>query len=127
MDFGIFALMQHRDQNKSSRQIIVETIEQTKAADRLGFSAAWFAEQFPLKVRYSGVSLGCQIGTVLSGGLTPVIAASLLVAGGNQPWLICIYITVLVVLSLVAALAAKDPTGAYLRNRSTVDTFEEIS
>ena len=44
MDFGIFALMQHRDQNKSSRQIILETIEQTKAADRLGFSAAWFAE-----------------------------------------------------------------------------------
>lgn len=44
MDFGIFALMQHRDQNKSSRQVIQETIEQTKAADRLGFAAAWFAE-----------------------------------------------------------------------------------
>lgn len=44
MDFGIFALMQHRDQNKTARQIILETIEQVKAADRLGFSAVWFPE-----------------------------------------------------------------------------------
>ena len=44
MDFGIFALMQHRDQKKSSRQIIQETIEQVQTADRLGFSRAWFAE-----------------------------------------------------------------------------------
>lgn len=44
MDFGIFALMQHRDVSKPSRQVIMETIEQVKTADRLGFSAAWFAE-----------------------------------------------------------------------------------
>lgn len=91
-----------------------------------GPQAAWFAEQFPIHVRYTGVSMGCQIGTVLSGGLTPLIAASLLLAGGDEPWLICIYLTVLCALSLVAALAAKDPTGAYLRDRSTVDTFEDV-
>jgi alkanesulfonate monooxygenase SsuD/methylene tetrahydromethanopterin reductase-like flavin-dependent oxidoreductase (luciferase family) len=44
MDFGIFLLMQHRDQKKSSQRIIRETIEQVQAADRLGFGAAWFAE-----------------------------------------------------------------------------------
>ena len=44
MDFGIFALMQHRDQTKAARQIIRETVEQTRAADSLGFGAAWFAE-----------------------------------------------------------------------------------
>lgn len=44
MDFGIFALMQHRDQGKTSRQIIKETVEQTQLADKLGFGAAWFAE-----------------------------------------------------------------------------------
>ncbi|GAB3613265.1 MFS transporter [Humibacter ginsengisoli] len=88
-----------------------------------GPQAAWFAEQFPVEVRYTGVSLGCQIGTVLSGGLTPVIAASLLVAGGGQPWLICLYITGLAVLSLIAAIAAKDPARAYIRNPQTPDTF----
>lgn len=44
MDFGIFLLMQHRDQNKTSRQIIQEAVEQVRAADRLGYGAAWFAE-----------------------------------------------------------------------------------
>jgi MFS family permease len=92
-----------------------------------GPQAAWFAEQFPVNVRYTGVSLGCQIGTVLSGGLTPVIAAALLIAGGNQPWLICGYITLLAVLSLIAALAAKDPARDFARDPSTVDTFEDIS
>jgi len=90
-----------------------------------GPQAAWFAEQFPLHVRYTGVSFGCQVGTVLSGGLTPLIAASLLLAGDDQPWLICGYITVLAALSLWAALAAKDPTGLYLRDRSAPDTFED--
>jgi MFS family permease len=71
--------------------------------------AAWFAEQFPVEVRYSGISLGYQIGTLLSGGLTPFVAAALLAAGGNAPWLICAYISSLGVLSLIAVLAAADP------------------
>lgn len=44
MDFGIFILMQQRNQKKSSGQIIQEAIEQTQVADRNGFAAAWYAE-----------------------------------------------------------------------------------
>lgn len=91
-----------------------------------GPQAAWFTEQFPVHVRYTGVSLGCQIGTVLSGGFTPVIAAALLVVGGGTPWLICLYITLLAAVSLWAALAAHDPAGDFARDPSTTDTFEEI-
>ncbi|MEH0110459.1 MFS transporter [Tersicoccus sp. MR15.9] len=76
-----------------------------------GPQAAWFAEQFPVHVRYSGVSLGYQIGTILSGGLTPFIAAGLLALGGNAPWLICAYISVLAVASVISAAAAADPVG----------------
>ena len=90
-----------------------------------GPQAAWFAEQFPLSVRYTGVSVGCQVGTVLSGGLTPVIAASLLLAGHDTPWLICLYITALCALSLVAALAAKDPVRDRSIDPLTIDDFEE--
>jgi high-affinity Fe2+/Pb2+ permease len=86
-----------------------------------GPQAAWFAEQFPLHVRYSGVSFGYQVGTILSGGLTPFIAAGLLALGGGAPWLIAGYLTLLAVLSLVAALAAKDP--ARQQDHSTPDTF----
>ncbi|MCH6468416.1 MFS transporter [Sinomonas terrae] len=74
-----------------------------------GPQAAWFAEQFPVDLRYSGVSFGYQAGTVLSGGITPFVAAALLEAGGGQPWLICGFFVLLAALSTVAALAAKDP------------------
>ncbi|MCH1881926.1 MFS transporter [Agrococcus sp. ARC_14] len=74
-----------------------------------GPQAAWFAEQFPVQVRYSGVSLGYQVGSVLGGGLMPMIAALLFAAGGNSPWLIAGYLSVLAALSVVAALLAKDP------------------
>ena len=88
-----------------------------------GPQAAWFAEQFPLHLRYSGVSLGYQVGTVLSGGLTPFVAAALLEVGGNQPWLICAYLGLLGLLTAVAALAAKDPAREYARDKTTIDSF----
>lgn len=42
-----------------------------------GPQAALFAELFPVEVRYSGVSLGYQIGSVFGGGFAPIIAAAL--------------------------------------------------
>ncbi|GAA4489679.1 MFS transporter [Rhodococcus olei] len=74
----------------------------------LPFSAAWapmavfFARSFSPEVRYSGVSLGYQLGTVLGGALPPIIAVALfkyfdsLVAVGA-------YVMVTLVLSAVAA------------------------
>ena len=41
-----------------------------------------------------------------------MVAALLFVAGGSTPWLICAYLTLLCVLSGVAALAAHDPARA---------------
>jgi metabolite-proton symporter len=86
-----------------------------------GPQAAWFAEQFPVEVRYSGVNMGYQLGTVIGGGIMPMVAALLFVAGGETPWLICGYLTLLCVLSLLAALAAHDPARSLVtadRNRS---------
>ena len=42
-----------------------------------GPQAALFAELFPKSVRYSGASLGYQIGAVVGGGLAPIIATAL--------------------------------------------------
>lgn len=69
--------------------------------------AAWFAEQFPTEVRYSGISLGYQVGTLISGGLTPFLATWLFKTGGGS-WLICAYISLLCAISLVAVAAATD-------------------
>jgi MFS transporter, MHS family, shikimate and dehydroshikimate transport protein len=76
-----------------------------------GPQAAWFAELFDTRVRYSGSSLGYQIGAVLSGGFAPLIAASLLVIGGGRPWLIVVYFAVLSAITIAAAYAARETRG----------------
>jgi MFS transporter, MHS family, shikimate and dehydroshikimate transport protein len=72
-----------------------------------GPQAAWFAELFDTRVRYSGSSLGYQIGAVLSGGFAPLIAAALLAVGGG-PWLIVVYFAVLAAITVAAAYAARE-------------------
>jgi MFS transporter, MHS family, shikimate and dehydroshikimate transport protein len=49
----------------------------------MGPQASFFAELFGTRVRYTGASLGFQLGAVLAGGLSPVIAASTVAAAGN--------------------------------------------
>ncbi len=65
--------------------------------------AAFFSEMFTTRVRFSGASLGYQIGSVLGGGFSPLIATSLLAMGGGDPWLVVVYF---VVLSVITALCA---------------------
>lgn len=73
-----------------------------------GPQAAWFGELFDTRLRYSGASLGYQIGAVLSGGFAPLIAAALLVAGGGSPWLIVGYFAVLTAITLTSANFARE-------------------
>jgi alkanesulfonate monooxygenase SsuD/methylene tetrahydromethanopterin reductase-like flavin-dependent oxidoreductase (luciferase family) len=44
MDFGIFNLMGARDPGKEAAQVFAEVAEQTRLADELGYTIAWFAE-----------------------------------------------------------------------------------
>ncbi len=73
-----------------------------------GPQAAWFAELFDTRVRYSGSSLGYSIGSVLSGGFAPLIAAALLGVGGGKPWLIVGYFAVLSALTFTSAYVARE-------------------
>ncbi|PWH05563.1 MFS transporter [Brachybacterium endophyticum] len=82
-----------------------------------GPQAAWFAEQFPVEVRYSGVNLGYQLGSVIGGGVMPMIATLLFQLGGGTPWLICCYVTLIAAISLAATLVAADPYGRLLAGR----------
>lgn len=49
-----------------------------------GPQAALFAELFSTEVRYSGASLGYQVGVLLGGGFAPMIATALFAASGNS-------------------------------------------
>ena len=44
MEFGIFNLMGSREADKPAAQVFGEVAEQTKLADELGYTIAWFAE-----------------------------------------------------------------------------------
>jgi MFS family permease len=81
-----------------------------------GPQAAWFAEQFPTEVRYTGVSLGYQLGSIVSVGLTPLLAVWFVSIGDGSPWLLCLYIDAFAVLSIVAALLARDEAAATRRH-----------
>ncbi|MGJ1575359.1 hypothetical protein ACR8AH_04135 [Clavibacter sepedonicus] len=90
-----------------------------------GPQAAWFAEQFPTGVRYSGVSLGYQVGSIFSVGLTPLLAVLFLQWGGGSPWILCAYIGLYAVLTIAAALAAKDPAREAIAARRAAAADDE--
>ncbi|TMR89116.1 MFS transporter [Nonomuraea basaltis] len=70
-----------------------------------GPMGAFVAELFGTNTRYTGASLGYQIASVFGGGLAPLIATSLLAAGGGAPH--TIYVSVFMAVScLITAVAA---------------------
>lgn len=73
-----------------------------------GIGAPWYSELFPARLRYSGASLGFQIGAALSGGLTPFIAAALMSWTGGATWPISLYLVLTAAITLAAALAAPE-------------------
>ncbi|ALC81710.1 MULTISPECIES: MFS transporter [Bacillus] len=67
-----------------------------------------FSEIFDAKIRYTGITLGYQIGAALAGGTAPLIATALLSRFNNSYVPVAIYIIFAAVLSLVAIWAVKD-------------------
>lgn len=71
-------------------------------AANYGVMPTFFAQVFPAPVRYSGLSLGYTLGTVISSAIAPLIATSLLAATGT--WTaIAVYMCVAALVSAVAA------------------------
>jgi MFS family permease len=69
------------------------------------------AEMFGPAVRYSGISLGYQIGAALAGGTAPLIGTMLLVADHNRwRWIAC-YIALIALVAFLAVFR-----GAHLSN-----------
>jgi MFS family permease len=66
-----------------------------------GPMAAYFAELFLTRVRYSGVAVSYQLGAVLGGGLAPFVATSLL---GYGTWAVAVYLIAGAALSAVCLL-----------------------
>ncbi|MDR2257468.1 MAG: MHS family MFS transporter [Arthrobacter sp.] len=72
-----------------------------------GPQAALYAEMFPPHIRYSGVSIGYALGTILGGAFAPMISEAILKATG-QSWHIGVYLVVITLISLIAVSVVKE-------------------
>ncbi|AKU27459.1 Proline/betaine transporter [Geobacillus stearothermophilus] len=97
-------------QQKSVALLIIATV--------IGLGIIWapitavlgtmFSEIFPSNVRYTGISLGYQIGAALAGGTAPLIATALLAAYGNSYVPVALYIVLVSLISLAAVWSVRD-------------------
>lgn len=83
-----------------------------------GPQASFFSELFGARVRYSGASLGYQLASVFAGGLSPLIATSLLQWSHGKPWPIAVYMIVMAVITLVSVYLAAETWQEDLLERS---------
>ena len=75
-----------------------------------GPQAAFIAEAFPPRVRYSGASLGYHLASITAGGPAPLIAAYLLAQYGTSLAIVA-YIVVCALISLWSAAVLPDHTS----------------
>lgn len=73
-----------------------------------------FSEIFSARVRYTGISLGYQIGAAVAGGTAPLIATALLIRFNNSYIPVALYIIFTAVISLIAVITVKDKRAADL-------------
>ncbi|MGP5318883.1 MFS transporter [Arthrobacter rhombi] len=90
-----------------------------------GPQAAFFSELFDTRVRFSGVSIGYQIGSVLGGGLAPLVATALLAAGGGSPIWVIAYFVAVGALTVVTTLLSPETSARDLDARQDACTVSE--
>ena len=76
-----------------------------------GPQAAFLAELFGTRVRYTGASLGYQLAAPLSGGVAPLVATALLGWSGGDPWPVAVYLVGMAAVTIVAVLLAAETAG----------------
>ena len=81
---------------------------------------AIMSEMFPTRMRYSGVSLGYQVTSILAGSLAPIIASALLQQYSS--WVpVAIYVLIACAITAVAVVTLKETRGVSLRDVDAVD------
>jgi MFS transporter, MHS family, shikimate and dehydroshikimate transport protein len=78
--------------------------------------ASFLPELFSTEVRYSGVSLGFQVGAAIGGGLAPVAAAAIVAWTGGATWPVSLMLTALGVLTFIAVLSTRETAARPMRS-----------
>ncbi|TCJ15323.1 MFS transporter [Rubrobacter taiwanensis] len=100
MGLTAFPLFWFTDMGNVALILIIHALALNFLGLAYGPQAALYAETFTTRLRYSGISLGYQGGSIFGGALAPLIATALLAATGTST-AIAVYIAVLAVLSFI--------------------------
>ena len=84
-----------------------------------GPEGALFAEVFPTRVRYSGMSAVYQIGVIPTGAVAPLIGTSLVAAFTGSVWPVAIYVMLMAAITLVSLFFLPE---THLRDINDVDS-----
>lgn len=109
--FPLFWLLDTRD----PLTITLTIVAAITFGQMIGFAVgpAWYSELFSARLRYSGASLGFQIGAAIA-GLTPFAAASLMAWTGGAIWPISVYLMVIAGVTFIATRAAPETASKAL-------------
>jgi MFS family permease len=81
---------------------------------------AIMSEMFPTRMRYSGVSLGYQVTSIVAGSLAPIIATALLSAYGSYVP-VAVYLAIAAAVTLVAVISMRETKGSSLHELDRID------
>lgn len=109
--FPMFSLFDTKEPSTIAWTIVVAIT----FGQMIGFAvgASWYSELFAARLRYSGASLGFQIGAAI-GGLTPFAATAFMVWTGGMTWPISVYLIVVAAITLLATAVAPETANKAL-------------
>ncbi|ANN14655.1 MFS transporter [Amycolatopsis orientalis] len=110
--FAFFAML---DTKNSGVIILAATVGLVLHGAMYGPQAAFFSEQFPTRVRYTGLSVGGQLSSIAAGAVAPLIAVALFKEFGSTiP--VSLYVVAMCALTVIALLAARETKGESLHS-----------
>lgn len=84
---------------------------------------AIMAEMFPTRMRYSGVSLGYQVTSIVAGSMAPIIATILLKSSGSA-FPVAVYLLACCTVTAVAVIALRETRGSSLHDLDAADAAD---
>jgi len=105
-----FAFFRLLDTGVTVNVLIAIVVGLVLHAAMYGPQAAFLAEMFPTRIRYSGVSLAYQVTSIAAGSLAPIIAIAILRATGSALG-VAQYVAITAAITFAAALLARETRG----------------
>ncbi|GHF16407.1 MFS transporter [Amycolatopsis deserti] len=121
--FAFFALM---DTRSAGMIVLAATVGLVLHGAMYGPQAAFFAEQFPTRVRYTGLSIGGQLSSIAAGALAPIVAVALFKEFGGT-LAVSLYVVTMCVITVIAVTSAKETARTSLHDEEPAVTAEPVT